>query len=114
VTPLIVLVDDVRSFRDNRPCRLARSSVDGVALLHELRAHHIDELWLDHDLQGEDTIWPVVHLLDDAALAGEPFDVGIVYVHASRAGPAHEVVVSLRRAGYRVVRQTAIGQWRHG
>jgi hypothetical protein len=55
---------------------------------------------LDHDLVGDDTIWPVVRLLEDASLAGRPFDVGTVHVHASRSGPAHNMLVSLRRAGY--------------
>lgn len=114
MTALVVLIDDVRSFRDDRPCRVARSSSAGDALLEALREEHIQELWLDHDLQGEDAIWPVVHLLDDAALAGRPFNIRTIYVHASRALPAHEVVISLRRAGYAVVRRTALGQWRHG
>lgn len=112
--PLTVLVDDVRSFRDGRTCRIARSSADGVALLTELRRQRIDHLWLDHDLAGDDRIWPVVHFLDDAALAGEPFDVGVVHVHASRALPAHEMVISLRRAGYRVERSAVLRMWRHG
>lgn len=113
-TALTVLVDDVRSFRDGRPCRVARSSAEGVALMTELREQRIQHLWLDHDLVGDDTIWPVVHLLDDAALAGRPFDVGVVHVHASRAGPAHQMQVSLRRAGYVVERSVAAGMWRHG
>ena len=114
MTGLTVLVDDVRSFRDDRRCRIARSSAAAVLLLMELRSQHIDDLWLDHDLVGDDTIWPVVHLLDDAALAGRPFSIGTVHVHASRTRPAHEMVVSLRRAGYRVERSTALLMWRHG
>lgn len=102
--PLTVLVDDVRSFRDGRPCLIARSSTDGVALLQSLRHRSIDHLWLDHDLIGDDTIWPVVRLLEDAALDGQPFDVVEAHVHASRSGPAHQRVVSLRRAGYPVLR----------
>lgn len=100
ITPLVVLIDDVRRFRDDRPCVVARSSSDGVRLLNRLRESHIDELWLDHDLVGDDTIWPVVRLLEDAHLAGHPFSVGVVKIHASRSGPAHEMGISLRRAGY--------------
>lgn len=110
--PLVVLVDDVRSFRDERACRVARTSSSGVALLHELREQRIDHLWLDHDLAAEDTIWPVVRLLEDAALAGHPFDVGKVHVHAARSGPAHQMMVSLRRAGYDVERSTDLRLWR--
>lgn len=107
---LTVLIDDVRRFRDGRACRVARSSAHGVRLLVELRHCRIDDLWLDHDLVRDD-IWPVVHLLDDAALAGEAFDVGTVHVHAARAGPAHQMMVSLRRAGYRVERSMDLRMW---
>ncbi len=112
MTGVTVLVDDVRSFSDRRACCTARSSDAGVALLRALRGVRIEHLWLDHDLIRDDTVWPVVHLLDDAALAGEPFDVGTVHVHAARSGPAHEVVVSLRRAGYNVERSTDLRLWR--
>jgi len=37
-----------------------------------LRHSHI-ELWLDHDLGGDDdTIWPVIRLLEGSALRGGP------------------------------------------
>ena len=108
---LTVLVDDVRCFRDGRPCHIARSSADGCALLERFRDVRIDHLWLDHDLIGDDTIWPVVRLLEDAAEHGRPFDVGTLYVHAARSGPAHHVVVTLRRAGYRPVRSFDVRMW---
>lgn len=103
-SPLTVLVDDVRSFRDERPCVVARTSAAAVSLLADLGGHRIDDLWLDHDLGGDDTIWPVVRTLEDAALGNEPVEIGNVHVHASRAGPAHEMVMSLRRLGYAVER----------
>lgn len=109
---LVVLIDDVRSFRDERPCRVARTSAAAVALLHELRDEWIDDLWLDHDLAGDDTIWPVVRLLEDAALAGRPHLARKVHVHAARSGPAHQMLVSLRRAGYDVERSTDLRLWR--
>ena len=103
-SPLVVLVDDVRSFRDGRPCLLVRSSAAAVELLRGLHGKHVDELWLDHDLAGDDDVWPVVRLLKDAHLNGEPFDIGVIHVHASRSGAAHQVLVSLRRAGYTTIR----------
>ncbi len=109
--PLTVLVDDVRSFRDGRPCRVARSSSTAVEFLLGLRDHRIDELWLDHDLVRDDTVWPVVRLLEDAHLAGEPFDIGVIHVHASRPGAAHQLLVSVRRAGYEAVRSTNSRLW---
>lgn len=108
MTSVVVLIDDVRRFRDDRACLVARSSSAGVALLESLRGGRIDELWLDHDLVGDDTIWPVIRFLERAYLAGAPLAVGQVLVHASRSGPAHEVVVSMRRLGYDVVRVTSL------
>ncbi len=110
-TPLTLLVDDVRSFRDGRPCLVARSSAAGVLLLRRFAQQRIDHLWLDHDLAGQDTIWPVIRLLEDAALADEPYDIGLVHIHAARSGPAHQMGVALRRAGYRVVRSYDLRLW---
>lgn len=101
---LVVLIDDVRRFRDDRPCRVARTSRAGVALLLELQGSHISDLWLDHDLGGQDDIWPCLRVLEEASLEGRPFDLGLVHVHAARSGPAHRMGVTLRRSGYRVER----------
>ena len=49
-SPLTVLVDDVRGFRDKRPALVARSSQEALHLLDELRGKRIADLWLDHDL----------------------------------------------------------------
>jgi len=106
-----VLIDDVRSFRDARPALVARTSAAGVVLLESLRPTLIQDLWLDHDLGGEDTIWPVLRLLEDASLRGSPFDIGTVRIHAARSGPAHRMGVSLRRAGYRAERSTDLRLW---
>lgn len=110
-TTLEVLIDDVRRFRDGRPCLVARTSADAVVLLERLRERRIDHLWLDHDLVGDDTIWPVIRVLEDAALEGRPFDVGMAHVQAARAGPAHRIVISLRRVGYPVGRSTDLAMW---
>jgi hypothetical protein len=59
-SPLTVLVDDVRAFRDERPALVARSSHEALRLLDGLGGTRIDDLWLDHDLVGDDTIRPVV------------------------------------------------------
>lgn len=102
--PCTILIDDVRSFRDGRDCRVARSSGEGLKLLRILRVQRLEHLWLDHDLGGEDDIWPVIRVLEDASLSGVPFDIGLIHVHASRSGPAHRMGVALRRAGYTVER----------
>lgn len=49
-----VLIDDERSFADNRECVIARDVDSGVKLLSEIG--HIDELWLDFVLAGMDSV----------------------------------------------------------
>jgi hypothetical protein len=110
-SPVTVLIDDVRCFRDHRPARIARSSAAGVTLLRELQDARIDHLWLDHDLGGDDTIWPVVRFLTDESPGALATSIGLIHIHASRSGPAHEMSVSLRRCGYRVERSVALGMW---
>lgn len=100
---VVVLVDDLRSFRDGRPCLVARTSVEGVELLRSLRGQGLCELWLDHDLGGDDTVRPVVAELEEAAFNGEPYDVGLVIVHTSNPAGGDVVVRALRPWGYRVV-----------
>ncbi|OIJ63219.1 hypothetical protein WN71_035315 [Streptomyces mangrovisoli] len=86
--------------------RIARSSREGVELLQEHRDCFIDELWLDHDLGGDDSILPVVTLLEEAAFDGRPFRIGTVFVHSANPIGAETVVRSLTFWNYRVRRAT--------
>ncbi|MGW6913919.1 cyclic-phosphate processing receiver domain-containing protein [Kitasatospora sp. NPDC054939] len=104
-TPVILGIDDLRPLP--RATRIARTSRAGVELLQEYRDGFIDELWLDHDLGGDDSIMPVVTVLEEAAFSGRPFDVGTVYVHSANPIGAATVVRSLTRWNYRVRRATA-------
>lgn len=118
---LTVLIDDVRSFRDGRSCRIARTAADGVALLRALRSLSIDELWLDHDL-GSDrrtgqafTIMPVVEELVHAAEAGRAYVIDEIVIHTSNPAGAVAMGIALRGAGYRVRRSTDVTLWNsHG
>jgi hypothetical protein len=101
-SPSVVLIDDLRSFVDGRPADVARTSAAGVELLERRRAQRLDELWLDHDLGGEDTIWPVVELLERAAFEERPFDIGTVYIHSANPPGAAKIVQALGRWGYHV------------
>ncbi|MEO3777483.1 cyclic-phosphate processing receiver domain-containing protein [Micromonospora sp. B11E3] len=98
----IVLIDDLRSFVDGRGAEVARSSAAGVALLERHRDERLDELWLDHDLGGADTIWPVVEVLERAAFEGRPLDIGVVLVHSANPAGAGKMAQALQRWGYRV------------
>ncbi|MEW2356506.1 cyclic-phosphate processing receiver domain-containing protein [Spirillospora sp. NPDC029432] len=102
---VILAIDDLRAFP--RASRIARTSQEGVQLLEEHRACEIDELWLDHDLGGEDSIMPVVILLERAAFDGHPFTIGTVYVHSANPIGAETVVRALKRWNYRVRQVTA-------
>ncbi|GIF41899.1 hypothetical protein Axi01nite_62100 [Actinoplanes xinjiangensis] len=100
--PAIVLVDDLRSFVDGRLAEVARTSSAGVGLLGRHRSRRVDELWLDHDLGGDDTIWPVVEVLERAAFEGRPFDVGVVVIHSANPAGATKMAQALRRWHYPV------------
>ncbi|MFG3280473.1 cyclic-phosphate processing receiver domain-containing protein [Streptomyces sp. NPDC048111] len=104
--PAIILgIDDLRPLP--RATRIARTSREGIALLEEHRDRFVDELWLDHDLGGDDSILPVVTLLEEAAFHGRPFRIGMVYVHSANPIGSETVVRSLTRWNYPVRRATA-------
>ncbi|GHJ15333.1 hypothetical protein TPA0908_33280 [Micromonospora sp. AKA38] len=98
----IALIDDLRSFVDGRRAEVARTSPAGVELLTRYRDGRLDELWLDHDLGGDDTIWPVVEVLEQAAFDNRPFNIGVVVVHSANPSGAARIALVLRRWGYRV------------
>ncbi|SDT83012.1 hypothetical protein SAMN05216371_7824 [Streptomyces sp. TLI_053] len=106
--PVVLGVDDLRPLP--QATRIARTSREGVRLLEEHRDRYVDELWLDHDLGGDDTVMPVVTLLEQAAFDGRPFRIGEVLVHSANPVGAAAVVRSLTRWGYRVRRASAEGR----
>jgi hypothetical protein len=99
-SPLTVLVDDTRDFKDGRATLTARTSQQGVALLASLVGRHIDDLWLDYDLSFGDTAQPVVDHLVALATAGEPQRVGRILVHSSNIRHGHRICAELFAAGY--------------
>jgi hypothetical protein len=98
-TPLVVLVDDTRDFKDARPTLTARTSAEAVELLRRLAGTRIDELWLDYDLSLGDTAQPVVDHLVTAA-AAMPQEVGRILVHSSNIRHGHRITAELAAAGY--------------
>ncbi|WP_103944202.1 cyclic-phosphate processing receiver domain-containing protein [Thermomonospora echinospora] len=103
--PVVLGIDDLRSLP--RATRIARTSREGVLLLEEHRDREIDELWLDHDLGGDDSIMPVVAVLERAAFDGRPFRIGMIFVHSADPSGAETVVRVLKRWNYPVRRATA-------
>ena len=110
---LRVLVDDVRDFKDGRGAVVLRTSAAAMAYVQGLAGRWIDELWLDHDLIGEDTVQPLVDLLVTEATQGRPVPVRRVWVHSSNIREGHRVVQELEAAGYPVQRNYAANLWRH-
>jgi hypothetical protein len=102
MTSRVILIDDLRSFVDGRDAEIARTSAAGVELIERCRDQRLDELWLDHDLGEDDTIWPVVEVLERAAFDGQPFDVGLINIHSANPAGAAKMAQVLRRWGYRV------------
>jgi len=109
--PVTVLVDDVRGFKDQRSALIARSSQEALALLEGLGRQRIGDLWLDHDLGGDDTIRPVVDLMVHLAGTGSPLNVGLVHIHTANVGAGHWMRTELAAAGYPVVRSHSLGMW---
>ena len=99
----VLLVDDLRSFVDGRAAEVARTSDAGVELLERHRDQRLDQLWLDHDLGGDDTIWPVVEVLERAAFDGQPFEIGVINIHSANPAGAAKMIQALHRWGYRAV-----------
>jgi hypothetical protein len=110
VDPFIVLVDDVRMFKDGRAQVVAQSVDEALDALDRLHDKRIDELWLDYDIVGG-TSQPVVDRLVTMAEHGVPADIGMVFVHSARVPEGLHVTQTLVRAGYRAERNYALGIW---
>lgn len=99
-TPLVVLVDDVRTFRDRRPHVQVRRGHDALSLLRHFDVVPLAELWLDHDLLDGTTSAPVVDHLVAQAEDGNPLNVKQIEVHTARVVEGLDTARRLRRAGY--------------
>ena len=107
MTYAILIIDDERTFD---PARLdigegdllvhARTSFEG---LRRLRQRAWDELWLDHDLSGDDTIKPVIKVLLAAIAAGQPIELRRIVVHTNNPEEGRRMVEDLS-PHYRVAR----------
>ena len=98
----VLVIDDLRTF--TFPARYARTSGEG---LDALATHEpLTELWLDHDLGGDDTIMPVIDHLAERAFNEQPYPVARIVIHTSNPSGAETMERVLRRWGYPVVRVT--------
>jgi len=58
--------------------RTARDALEKVST-----STNIGELWLDHDLGGEDTTRPLALVLAEAAFNGDPLPIDVIVVHTA-------------------------------
>ena len=114
---VVLLVDDVRQFRDGRRCIVARDPEEALIALRANRSVELAELWLDHDL-GHDPdgrrrdVMPVVAELVRAAGEGAPYGIDRILIHSSNPAGALAIRRALEAAGYVVERHHA-PIWRH-
>jgi hypothetical protein len=82
---MILVIDDVKTFpfpNDPDDVVYARTLSDGTVWLTEAEAAgvRISELWLDHDLGGDDTIRPICLMLAERAFNGNPYPVSRIVI----------------------------------
>lgn len=91
VNELILVIDDNRTFPFGTVH--ARTSAEGLAAL--AGSNVFDEIWLDHDLGGSDTIWPVVDELIMRARDGRAYPASRVVVHSANPVGAARMMTAL-------------------
>lgn len=100
-TQRILVIDDIREFEG---ATHAKTATAGLRLLQE---QEWDEVWLDHDLGGDETIRPVVAWMEENHPANEP----IIHVISLNPVGANYIVAALRSAYdvYRSPNGTGLG-----
>jgi len=76
----VLVIDDEKSFGFPADWDViyARTLIDGLLALPICDS--FDEVWLDHDLGGEDTIRPLVMLLAERGFRDEPYAIGEIVI----------------------------------
>lgn len=87
------------------PARYARTSVRAIELLDHITK--LEQLWLDHDLGGDDTTMVVADWMAKQAFCGCPLDVDLIYVHSANGPGAQRLMLTLQRWYPRVQRVPA-------
>lgn len=91
---MIVIVDDLRT-HPSADVHL-RTSAEALDFLMAFSGR-IDELWLDHDLGGDDTVRPVVLWLAERSFGGDPVEIGRVGVQSMNPVGAEWICGTLGR-----------------
>lgn len=94
-----LVVDDLRLFGDQfngLPIRYAINSKQALEIL-ESDFGMIQEILLDHDLGGDDTIMPVVNWLDKKAYNGEANHITTIRILTSNPVGYNKIMLALDR-----------------
>lgn len=92
----VLLLDDERSFIDDREHILARTVEEAIEATDSLTV--IDELWLDYILLRGDTL-PFLQYLRERKEAGNPVKVHKLYFHSSSNSAISLVKIYAAEAG---------------
>lgn len=95
---MILVIDDMKTFpfeATGKEVVYARTLDEGRRLLDGY--DELEELWLDHDLGGGDTIRPLVLSLAERAVGGNPKPIGLVVVCSLNAPGADWIASTLDR-----------------
>jgi len=108
MTYRVLVIDDLRSFRDERveaEVTYARTSAEALEILNDGTSY--DEIWFDHDLgmiddDRVDSTMPVVDFLSEMSFNDTPYPVDTVLVHTSNPVGRDNIIRSLSRWGYNI------------
>lgn len=101
---MILVVDDLRVFPFDAV--YARTSAEAIDILTKIEPQWIGQLFLDHDLGGEDTTMRVVDYLMERIFYDWGLDIDQIYVHSDNPPGCETIIRSLDRY-YKVTRVDA-------
>lgn len=106
----VVVIDDERTFEGigDLYIRSPQEALGFLALLWIDQYNHyapdLHQLWLDHDLGGDDTIAPVVQFLMMCAELGAPLKVQEILIHSMNPAGWKYIEQGLTVSGYKAIR----------
>jgi hypothetical protein len=106
----ILIIDDLKSFlwaeqNAYNHVTYARTLADGLALVQKT---NFEEIWLDHDLGGEDTIRPIVRWLEEHP----PSSTEIIRIISNNPVGQQYIFQALSRFSWSIL-QLENGKWRN-
>jgi len=96
----ILFVDDLRNFP-----LIGYGDVDtvrtSIQALYKLNSGILyNEIWLDHDLGGDDTSMPIVDWLSERAFNDNPYPIDRIVIHTANPVGSKNIAIGLTRWGY--------------